>query len=300
MADAVAPAEVSAGSVELVAKEVDARTAYIDQLKREAAGAWPLRGQATRSARVWNLRRDRLGLLRLMPRCSLRPPSAPALSRHTPPAVYPQQPDVEVKYDFSYDLHVPSSQVRRLSLKVPAGGRRAIGARNAAMRPWATPCFAVGVAPAPRRQRCGPGGRDAALSLRRRFPGSERCALLTRPLVQVDHEIPTTTGKFRDLLLTPVSVAKEVARIARRQPDDSTRAVSILKDCKGALLPGTMTLLVAPPGHGKTSFLKALAGRLPAGSLSGRCGPRPRQRGFRGASAALAHRVAPARPALAR
>ncbi len=58
----------------------------------------------------------------------------------------------------------------------------------------------------------------------------------------------------------------------RRQPDESTRAVSILKECKGALLPGTMTLLVAPPGHGKTSFLKALSGRLPAGSLSGRCG----------------------------
>ena len=90
---------------------------------------------------------------------------------------------------------------------------------------------------------------------------------------QVDHEIPTTVGKFRDLLLTPVSLAKEAARIVRRQPDESTRAVSILKECKGALLPGTMTLLVAPPGHGKTSFLKALSGRLPAGSLSGRCGP---------------------------
>lgn len=50
--------------------------------------------------------------------------------------------------------------------------------------------------------------------------------------------------------------------------------MSILKECKGALLPGTMTLLVAPPGHGKTSFLKALSGRLPAGSLSGRCGAR--------------------------
>jgi hypothetical protein len=86
----------------------------------------------------------------------------------------------------------------------------------------------------------------------------------------VDHEIPTTVGKFRDLLLTPVSMAKEVARIARRQPDDSTRSVSILKECKGALLPGTMTLLVAPPGHGKTSFLKALSGRLPTNALTGR------------------------------
>jgi len=61
MADSVAPAEVAAGAVELVAKEVDARTAYIDQLKREAAGAWPLRGQPACSARAWNPRRD-LGL----------------------------------------------------------------------------------------------------------------------------------------------------------------------------------------------------------------------------------------------
>ena len=205
-----------------------------------------------------------------------------------------------MKYDFSYDLHVPSSQARppfpqrsrerpprhrrpqRLSATVGCVARRGWGrtsAAAAAARAGGPRCRVVAAPSLPR------------LVARRASHG---------PPAQVDHEIPTTTGKFRDLLLTPVSVAKEVARIVRRQPDDSTRAVSILKDCKGALLPGTMTLLVAPPGHGKTSFLKALAGRLPAGSLSGRCGPRPRQRGFRGASAALVHRVAPAHPALAR
>ena len=217
-----------------------------------------------------------------------------------PPAVYPQQPDVEVKYDFNYDLHVPSSQVRppfpQSSRGRPPRHRRAWRLRPpvgcVTPRGWGR----TGASWAALRAR----GARCRVVAAPRSPGSECAARLTRPPRQVDHEIPTTTGKFRDLLLTPVSVAKEVARIVRRQPDDSTRAVSILKDCKGALLPGTMTLLVAPPGHGKTSFLKALAGRLPAGSLSGRCGPRPRQRGFRGASAALVHRVAPARPALAR
>ena len=165
----------------------------------------------------------------------------------------------------------PARRCGRLSLKVPVAAaarhrrprrlRPAVGCVTP--RSWGR-TRAAWAAPRAGSARCGVVAAP-------RFPGSERAARLTRPPRQVDHEIPTTTGKFRDLLLTPVSVAKEVARIARRQPDDSTRAVSILKDCKGALLPGTMTLLVAPPGHGKTSFLKALAGRLPTSSLSGRC-----------------------------
>ena len=77
MADSVAPAEVAAGAVELVAKEVDARTAYIDQLKREAAGAWSLRGQPARSARAWNLRRDRLGLCGVAARSPAPAPTPP-------------------------------------------------------------------------------------------------------------------------------------------------------------------------------------------------------------------------------
>ncbi len=86
----------------------------------------------------------------------------------------------------------------------------------------------------------------------------------------MDHSIPTVVGKFRDLVMTPVSMVKEAQRILKRLPDESVRTVSILKDCKGALVPGTMTLLVAPPGHGKTCFLKALAGRLPTTGVHGR------------------------------
>jgi len=36
----------------------------------------------------------------------------------------------------------------------------------------------------------------------------------------------------------------------------------ILKDLRGVLLPGRLTLLLGPPGSGKSSFLKALAGRV--------------------------------------
>jgi len=56
---------------------------------------------------------------------------------------------------------------------------------------------------------------------------------------------------------------------ARRVPDTSKRTLPILTGCKGVLKPGTTTLLLAPPGHGKTSFLRALCGRVPAANVSG-------------------------------
>ena len=55
----------------------------------------------------------------------------------------------------------------------------------------------------------------------------------------------------------------------RRVPDTSKRTLPILTACKGVLKPGTTTLLLAPPGHGKTSFLRALCGRVPASNVSG-------------------------------
>lgn len=75
--------------------------------------------------------------------------------------------------------------------------------------------------------------------------------------------------KFRDLLLTPVTLVQDLARTARGAADTSMTTVPILTGCKGVLKPGSMTLLLAPPGHGKTSFLRALAGRLPSDALSG-------------------------------
>jgi ABC-type multidrug transport system ATPase subunit len=41
----------------------------------------------------------------------------------------------------------------------------------------------------------------------------------------------------------------------------------VLAGCSGTLRPGRLTLLLGPPASGKTTLLKALAGKLKGGSL---------------------------------
>ena len=71
---------------------------------------------------------------------------------------------MEVKYDFSYTLVVPSSQARR-------------GTPQLFLASCAMPCFTAG-------------------------------SLTRARASQADRTIPTVRGKFVDMLLTPVSVAK--------------------------------------------------------------------------------------------
>ena len=44
--------------------------------------------------------------------------------------------------------------------------------------------------------------------------------------------------------------------------NDRTLDLHALAACNGRIAPGLMTLVLAPPGHGKSTYLKALAGRL--------------------------------------
>ena len=45
--------------------------------------------------------------------------------------------------------------------------------------------------------------------------------------------------------------------------------LNALAPCSGRIAPGTMTLVLAPPGHGKSTLLRALAGRLQGDPLFG-------------------------------
>jgi ABC-type multidrug transport system ATPase subunit len=44
-----------------------------------------------------------------------------------------------------------------------------------------------------------------------------------------------------------------------------TRNVKVLKNMNGKLRPGSITLLLGPPGSGKSVFMQALSGRLQTG-----------------------------------
>ena len=63
---------------------------------------------------------------------------------------------------------------------------------------------------------------------------------------------------------------KALGRMLTGKKDESVREFRLVNECSGVLRPGTITLLMAPPGHGKTSFLRALAGRRDPGRVVGK------------------------------
>ena len=100
---------------------------------------------------------------------------------------------------------------------------------------------------------------------------------------QADGDFPTVLHKFRDLSpLGPILAIRaklQAARASKAAGADpaagasgrgsSTRTLAVLTRCVGTLRPATATLLLAPPGHGKSSLLRALAGHIPAHELTG-------------------------------
>ena len=70
----------------------------------------------------------------------------------------------------------------------------------------------------------------------------------------------------------PLAIGRAVAgALARRQPGAAPTAAAasttlkVLDGVSGVIKPGTLTLVIAPPGHGKSAFLKALCRALPTG-----------------------------------
>jgi len=70
-------------------------------------------------------------------------------------------------------------------------------------------------------------------------------------------KIPVTDTKVGTLVSAVVDAAKKPFQGARGYTE-----LKALQPTSGRIRPGSMTLILAPPGHGKTSLLKALAGRL--------------------------------------
>ena len=57
--------------------------------------------------------------------------------------------------------------------------------------------------------------------------------------------------------------------VSRLLSGSNSRVFHVLNNVSGHLRPGTTTLLLAPPGHGKSALLKALSGRIPTNKLAG-------------------------------
>ena len=82
---------------------------------------------------------------------------------------------------------------------------------------------------------------------------------------QARNELPSV---FRTIANVALALPRRLLALgAPRAPP--ARDFLILDDVSGVIRPGTLTLVLAPPGHGKSAFLKALTQALPKGELKG-------------------------------
>jgi ABC-type multidrug transport system ATPase subunit len=68
----------------------------------------------------------------------------------------------------------------------------------------------------------------------------------------------------------PLRLAAAAHRLATRTPRADVRPLAVLDRVSGTIPAGSMTLVLAPPGHSKSVLLRALAQRLPKERLTGR------------------------------
>jgi hypothetical protein len=110
-------------------------------------------------------------------------------------------------------------------------------------------------------------------------PGDGRYAQYHAALQAAWPDLPRLTISYKELgyqtqvaartkeVPNLASAAASLVQSAFRCASNQARSVSFdaLKGATGVIRPGDMTLILAPPGHGKSMLLKALAGRFAAG-----------------------------------
>ena len=86
------------------------------------------------------------------------------------------------------------------------------------------------------------------------------CAL-SLDAATASREIRTVPKVFADALAAPVRAgARALGMGDGREGAAAATTLEVLRPCRGAFRPGTLTLLLAPPGHGKSTLLKSIAG----------------------------------------
>ncbi|KAL0543693.1 hypothetical protein IC582_018796 [Cucumis melo] len=79
--------------------------------------------------------------------------------------------------------------------------------------------------------------------------------------LSVEGELHVGSRALPTLLNVFLNIAESVLGLVRLAPSKK-RKIQILKDISGIVKPSRMTLLLGPPSSGKTTFLRALAGKL--------------------------------------
>jgi hypothetical protein len=79
------------------------------------------------------------------------------------------------------------------------------------------------------------------------------------------HEQDNVCHRYFQLLTLPFQIGRAIyTRVT--QGNAGLMDVPALQHVDGRLRPGTMTLVLAPPGHGKSTFLKGLVRSMPGGT----------------------------------
>ena len=88
------------------------------------------------------------------------------------------------------------------------------------------------------------------------------------PANKIDRSIKTVPGVLTDVAM---KIPNKVREKISGKENDATKMepFRVLKDVDCCFKAGSLTLVLAPPGHGKTSLLKAVGQILPSAVLSG-------------------------------
>jgi len=73
-------------------------------------------------------------------------------------------------------------------------------------------------------------------------------------------KVPIEDPGIKTILTPIIDAGRAIATLGKSL---AKRDFYRVDHCTGVIRPGTMTMILGPPGHGKTSFLKAIAARLP-------------------------------------
>lgn len=82
---------------------------------------------------------------------------------------------------------------------------------------------------------------------------------------KASREIRTVPKVFADAIVSPMRALASAVRGSEDGAKAKTK-LEVLRGCGGTFQPGSLTLVLAPPGHGKTTLLKSIAGVNPIAS----------------------------------